>query len=806
MPRPQQQIRWRSFQGRNTQFDPEALQEDDHWLEESENFDGYRRFQAWGKIPGSSVQSPDLGGAVRSLHHFEYFDLTGTLQRERLALANGKLWRLDSPAVATAVGSGLVTESLRAMRAFDRLHLASPNQDPFKWDGDSVTRWGLKAPGSEEFALESFDDSSIFTVSAGDAASDASASQDGGGSTQLDKDSTASDEAYIEVTYGAALDLTAGADLGGLYVFIPHGLLGKLKRGGKCLELWLGSGSANARKHQWDLGDLQEGWVFLSIIPSDPSDTVGAPPALNNVTYLRALVRTDDAGFTFAGALFDHLHLTDEGAPVAGLAAGSGGVGGTVSYRVVYRSKYGHLSNAGPPSGSVTVPAGTSGKVLVQGVPISPDPQTAARRLYRDQDGDSLWRFVAELPDNTTTSYEDAADSAALSSETPPLAGDDQDDNRPPPRMRDVVIWEGHAFGVNAGNPFIVEMMDFQEPESAPLVNQRAFDDEVKALRRTTRGVFAISADRLFVLQGNSPADFAFVEIHPETGTSGERAAENVHATVAVWHDDGPYLHDGINPWYIGNPIRDLIDGLDPESFGDLHIAHDRARYGLVYFLPSAAGGPYERALVYSYGASAGVVSPDGYGVDPQDLRVGAWSEIVFPASINPLCSEVVERTSEKPELWIGCDDGRVYRLRDPDATTWAVGSDGSEIVSCKMATVWKPFLEPSGSYYGVGYPRELLSEGRGQPREVVVSGYAPQESTWTLRLRTADGPGSPYTEVVREITLGPGAAPAVVPVDSDDTEAAWCQVVLENAEDVSPPRISSITVKYIPTGYEGAE
>jgi hypothetical protein len=134
--------------GLNTTFNPEVV--NGRGLLRSENADGDPKFLAWGKMAGSTRKSVSFLAPVYSLHMFEYFDASATLQRTVVAISGAKLWTINSDLTISPYCNLITSESMRAITFFDRLHLASAHNDPVKFDGNTASRWGVLAPGQDE--------------------------------------------------------------------------------------------------------------------------------------------------------------------------------------------------------------------------------------------------------------------------------------------------------------------------------------------------------------------------------------------------------------------------------------------------------------------------------------------------------------------------------------------------------------------------------------------------------------------------------------------------------------------------------
>lgn len=797
-------LTWKDFRGIDSKTADELA--DPSNSKNLRNVDGYDSWRALGKVPGSSVQSPYLGSAVKSLDYYEHFDLAKTLRQRKIAIAGGKLYEIESASSARFLGGDFTNEFLRAVVYFDRFHASSPKNEPFKYDGDALSRWGVVAPGSEQFTQLAIDDHTIWTVNdsgTNQKADDPDVAMLTSGSVKIDKLTTGAGDTSIYIE-ASSLNLNlaaAGAGLAVIWLFLPEGSLRKAATSDP-VEVWLGDDATDYDQHTYAIGELFEGWNPLVLDLANPDGTGGAGlTTLADVDYVRLVLNFRDGRDTLEGIRWNNLYIGDEGSPVASVKTGaSGGVTDTVSYRVVYLTKFGQLSNAGPPSNSLTMPAG-GGVVKLTNIPISPDPQVVARWLYRDINGDALWTFVTAIEDNTTTEYEDSIPHASKTSEGPPLAADDQDDNTPPGRFAQVIRWRGHIFGISAANPFLLEISDFDEPESFPVLNQRTFDFDLVTLKANRRGLILCGSDKTVLVTGDE-WPFSFDEIHPETGAAGARAMDTAHVTTMVLHDDGPYIHDGVNPWYLGTLIKDIFDDLDPAAFADAFVIHDRRRFRALYFLQSTAGGSYDTILQWSYGMTAGEVSVAGYGVDPTDLRIGMWTRLSLPEAVNPQCAAMIETVKDKPELWVGGSDGWIYRLQDPDALNWALGSSGSEAVNCEIDLDWQPLGQHDQRPEVYGFARFLL-----------VQAAASVKSTWSAVVQAGSSPKKVDESVTVSFEIGPGNTTPIVPIppitDAEGNEhhvhGTWFNVVLSNATLGETGIIEKVQLFYVPRRFRGA-
>ena len=106
------------------------------------------------------------------------------------------------------------------------------------------------------------------------------------------------------------------------------------------------------------------------------------------------------------------------GTTATGAAGGNLTAGGTYSYKIVFADgPVGSVTNTESlPSqqlGPITLAAGQQ-SVTLNNIPVDPSGSYVERRIYRTTAGGSSYQLVAEIPDNTTTSYTDTTADANL--------------------------------------------------------------------------------------------------------------------------------------------------------------------------------------------------------------------------------------------------------------------------------------------------------------------------------------------------------------------------------------------------------
>jgi len=734
--------------GLNTR--PNRLSSSAIGLREAQNVDGFDEPGALRRVPGSSEVGADHSAAVTSLHWFEFYTLAGALDHRVVSLAaDGVLRKVNtSTGALTSLTTGLVSEALASVQMNDLLFLSSNLQQHLgtggiKYDGENVTPWGCLAPGDAKTVRQDFDDHSILTGSTDVALStNATVSQDGGGSTEVDKTGTTVAIGYVQYgSGGSPLNLNisaAGQGKGYVWLFLPRGSMQKLAGSGAAITITAGNGAlSDANLYTFSVGELFPGWNLLSWVWASPDSTAGGGATLTDIDAVRFQFTLLGASTTLSDVLWDDFYTTSEGAPTVANGGGTGPTG-SYTYVITFLTEYGLESNAGPASTSITV---SNDAVSLTAIPVSADTQVIARRIYRDISADGVYRFVAQLDDNVTTTYTDTTVDASLSVVGPPIAGSTDVDNSPPGRMYDAVVHENRVIGVDATSRITLKLSELGNPEAYRLVDQIQIETPIVALEAHALGTLVYGSDRTFLLVGDGVSTpIRIDEVNSEMGANGRRATANIRGLNVVVRESEVFLvTQPEDPWVLNIPILDKWRALTQTDLDDMIVIHDRSRFRVV-FIPKDA----DELFVYQYGAAQGVIAGTD-SVDPQDVRNARWFTLNVPSTYDLKCAAVVQRNS-KPELWVGSADGRIYWMQDPSATTWA--NDGSTSAVAAVIEVNDVPLSEDGAGRGEGRYVEALGAITGA--ELVASLYAAPEGTlinsvtWTPTAWTDTNPVLP--------------------------------------------------------------
>lgn len=775
--------------GLNTKTSEDVLPEQQ--LKIAQNVDFFTRYGAVSKPPGMSRILSEIykeAGITKPISWVGFYkaaDLDGQFLRHTLIAAGTTIQRVEPNGSITSLATGRRNNRVHSADQFGEFLLIQ-NQNPeligdgdvpVKYDGTDITNWGIVAPGTEETDQEEFDDASSFTVVGGTAVNETVTTRDGS-AVKVDKTTTTATDVSIQKTLDTAFSANAsGEDKVFVWLFIPRGQITNFATSGRSVSVYLGSDSdlvTNFYRFDFTIGDLAEGWNLLimdtSTAPTGEDGTSSG--AFNNsiVKTLRFEAISKTGATLITGLRWDLLFTTDEGRLTAAISGSSGKLTGVYKYKVTYSSKFGHESNAGATSISIEP---SSKKIDLTNIPVSPDPQVIARRIYRTVASGNIFLFLTRIADNETTTFEDNTADIALGSIQPPVAGSVNLDASPPPKAVIVKTWKRTVF--LAGDPSAPDTVFFSEdntPESFPVLNAVQLDDIVTAMYETLSGLVIETATGKWQIIGDNP-DFKFDKVIDGIGCVGHRAAGE--ARLAGWaiDEDGMYLYDLNEPVKISEPIRDQFDAINRANIAQMWSAHLKSRNAIVVFAKDA-NGRYTDNLVYQYLQD---VQTRG------DLLNGWWWRLDLPTEVNLIDGREIEDENGDFHLYVGSEEGMLFELFDTDEKNWLDAEGNKKVITTIFQT---KFVRPGDAVNppATDAHMEGTGSGRVEPRWIEVRKRTDDISTWTALLETADGP------------VGPVRDSQTVEVDFKDAEktlrrvavraftgAEYMRVTLTNAE-----------------------
>lgn len=777
-----------------------------------QNVDFFEEYGAAAKIRGSSriLTTPYTENSVAKtipwIHFYKAADLDGTILRQTIVAAGTILGRVESGAI-TSLLTGRTPDLYHSADMMGSFLLIS-NYNPdrvgegdalVKYDGAIMSNWGVEAPGGKSTVIDAFDDASSWTAerctlsnqsnaTTGHITWDGSAIRldhtavQGGGSFSVKK---AIAEFYVQGD--DRQNQEAIADRVAAYAYIPRGNLtasltnptdSGLRTNGPAISVYT-SRNTNPIDDFWQFdftnGNLTEGWNKLNLDFTAGAPGSGQPnsppgqqkgyfyPEDHSVKSTRFEFYLASAATGLSGIRLDRLEKYDEGALVAS-PSGSGSITGVYSYKVVYVSKYGQLSNAGPKSVDIT--AASNAQIDITRIPVSSDPQVVARRIYRTVGNGSVWLFLDEILDNVSTTYTDTTADGSLSNETPPQAGDYADDNAVPPKGSIVKSWKKTVF--MAGDPQSPQTLyysDDDQPESFPLINALELDEKITGIYESYAGLVIETETGKWQLIGDNP-DFSLDKIIHGVGCVGRRACGTARSIGYAVDRDGMRLFDLNETKKISEVIRDKYDDdLDKTNIELIHTVHSRSKNAILQFNPDSNG---EYTSIYCY----------QYAED--QVPAGWWSEIVTPsaANLNFLDAAEIEDANGDFQLLVSGDDGMIYELFDNTSKNW-VDADGTTYpIDTKLQT---PYFRMGG----LGAEIEQ-STGRMNPHTVEVRVSDDDACTWTITVETARGISQTLATGSSVISMQFGANNSLIRQripSSGSIPEEYARITMQNAE-----------------------
>jgi hypothetical protein len=801
----------KGFQGLYTKSAPEMLQAEQ--LDIAQNCDYFEQYGALSKIRGSSRVLDETykeGGTAQKISWVGFYkapDLDGTILRHTLVAAgtaigrveNGQITKLAQGRTADLYHQATMQDSLLYITNYNPDRVGEGDQ-MIKYDGKVITNWGIAAPGSQPTVIDNFDDASSWTAT-NCAASDQTNATTGhvtwdGAATRIDHEFYTTDTFSIEKAHG---DFYAHGDTRGtgdavrdrvsFFAYLPRGSLtasitnptdAGFSTRGPAISVYVSPDPETVMDTNWQFdfsqGWLVEGWNKLNLdfasgspgvartINTPPGQTKGFfYPEMHSIKRTRFEFYMSTAQTTVEGIRLDRYEKYDEGAPVA-VPTGSGSLSGVYSYKVIYVSKYGQYSNTGP--ASVNVTAASHASIELSRIPVSSDPQVVARRLYRTVGNGSVWLYLDEILDNTSTTYSDTTADGSLGNETPPQAGDYADDNSVPPKCGIVKAWKKTIFMAgDPQNPYTLYYSEDDEGESFPLINALELDEKITGIYESYSGLVIETETGKWQLIGSNP-DFSLDKIIHGVGCVGRRACGTARTVGWSVDRDGMRIFDLSETKKISEPIRDKYDDdLNKANIELIHATHLRSRNCILQFNPDASGN---YTTIWSY----------QYAMD--EVGAGYWSTIETPsaANLNFLDSEEIEDSNGDFKLYAGGADGMLYHIFDSSSKNWVDAAGTEYAVDTKIRT---PYLR-------VGYLGSEIEQasGRINPHTLEVRVGADDACIWTGTVETARGITQTLATDSSELSLQFGTNNSLIRQrvpSQGSTPAEYVRLTLQNAE-----------------------
>lgn len=195
---------------------------------------------------------------------------------------------------------------------------------------------------------------------------------------------------------------------------------------------------------------------------------------------------------------------------------GTGNLAGDYSWKVTYVNSQSVEGDVGPAS---TFTVSSPGQVTLSSIPVAPASfGVASRRIYRTDSSGTVYHRIAEIADNTTTTYNDNIASSAVGATAPT-------DNGVPPLYNAVIYHANRLFTNDPANPNYVYYSDLAEPYTFSSTNFDTFGDGstdlVKgfAIFDNSLIVFCENSEWLWYMASTSESDWRKVQIRSSFGS-----------------------------------------------------------------------------------------------------------------------------------------------------------------------------------------------------------------------------------------------------------------------------------------------
>ena len=287
-------------------------------------------------------------------------------------------------------------------------------------------------------------------------------------------------------------------------------------------------------------------------------------------------------------------------APSSACTAALGAAGvltGDYSYKVTfYNAALAHESNPSPVSNTI---AATSDQISLSGIPISADTQVTRRRLYRTSTGGAVWRFLAEIADNTTTTYVDN-----LADSTLGVAIEAQAFGVPPVAAM-LLVWRGFLFMVpknssrvwfsKQGFPNAVHPNDFRDLD--------ADDGDIVTGLTNLNGPVAFKNDSIWNATGQDRNTLDFTQQVRGVGSVNHKGIVKIPGKDVVMFpsEEGFYGYNGLNEEYLSTEIESEWRGLNRARLKYISGTIYKPKNLAIWLCSTGSSGQHDLAITYDY-------------------------------------------------------------------------------------------------------------------------------------------------------------------------------------------------------------
>lgn len=466
--------------------------------------------------------------------------------------------------------------------------------------------------------------------------------------------------------------------------------------------------SAGTNVYQYDTAST----IFIPIITNLTSGLVVEFVTFKDLCFF---VNGTDENKKFDGTRVTKMGIATPGSAPSPAVGAAGGLTGAYQYKVTFASAY-HESNASVASSTVNP---SSQQVNLTSIPTSSDTQVTKRILYRTKAGQATFFKLAEISDNTTTTYTDNIADTALGNQQAPSF------QEPPPVFKYMASHRNYLFGAghdttNRNNIYVSKLITPEGWDTSEgfFQIQTRDGDYVRGIAEFLDSILVFKRYSLYVADGTvfsgANEDIDVRRVNTEEGTTSHRSITIANNVLYYFNQKGTFAFNGssvnqlviidnIATTNIAYKIQPTIEALNQ---GQLNIAAG-AFYNDKYWLSVADGSSTTQNTIFAY-----------------FIKLGGWTKYT---NYKVNCWSFYEPSNTRL-LYGGTNDGYVVQV---DNGT----NDAGTAISYSFTTPWfdlgAPNLWKRAMYYyvmGKGSGNHnitstvILDKGAGKSQLVDVS------------------------------------------------------------------------------------
>lgn len=250
-----------------------------------------------------------------------------------------------------------------------------------------------------------------------------------------------------------------------------------------------------------------------------------------------------DSNFKYQGKELPKVLTLSQPTACTAAAGAAGSLTGSYSYRISFRNSYDGTESLASSAATVTLSAQ---KGSLSSIPLYTGPdnqvQVNQRRIYRLDPGSTTYRYLADISDNTTTTYTD--DTASVSANE--AINDYRGDLVP---CKHWAVFGNRIWAANSGTfpsgLYFSEVNTWDFPAANVIYVERGDGDEITGLAPAFGGLVIFKRRNIYFLSGDGPTSFQLRPLNSRHGcVSGQTIGMSPKGLYYLGRD-GVYLLSG---------------------------------------------------------------------------------------------------------------------------------------------------------------------------------------------------------------------------------------------------------------------